>query len=94
VSGYSLSFAASAGKQSYFMPLHPYMRVLTHDPRFFGLFGIYFALQYLTLSDATVITFLAPMFTALGGALFLGERVRRGEIVAGRAFLPKCMRLE
>jgi drug/metabolite transporter (DMT)-like permease len=50
--------------------------------RFFGLFGIYFSLQYLSLSDATVITFLAPMFTALGGALFLRERMRIGEIFA------------
>jgi drug/metabolite transporter (DMT)-like permease len=39
-------------------------------------------LQYLSLSDATVITFLAPMFTALGGALFLRERMRIGEIFA------------
>jgi drug/metabolite transporter (DMT)-like permease len=40
-------------------------------------------LQYLSLSDATVITFLAPMFTAVGGALFLGECMRMGEIFAG-----------
>ena len=35
--------------------------------RFLGVFGVYYSLQYLSLSDATVLTFLAP------GAFFLGE---------------------
>lgn len=26
-----------------------------------GLFGVYFSLKYLSLSDATVLTFLAPV---------------------------------
>ncbi|KAK6202716.1 uncharacterized protein RJT21DRAFT_21292 [Scheffersomyces amazonensis] len=31
---------------------------------FFGVFGLYFSLQYLSLSDAVAITFLIPMVTA------------------------------
>ncbi|KIK70105.1 hypothetical protein GYMLUDRAFT_236534 [Collybiopsis luxurians FD-317 M1] len=50
---------------------------------FFGMFGIYFSLKYLSLSDATVLTFLSPLCTAIAGALFLGESVGRREIFAG-----------
>ncbi|KAJ3561720.1 hypothetical protein NP233_g10023 [Leucocoprinus birnbaumii] len=50
---------------------------------FFGLFGLYFSLQYLSLSDATVLTFLAPLCTATSGALFLGEKFARREAAAG-----------
>ncbi|KAJ3799300.1 hypothetical protein GGU11DRAFT_679763 [Lentinula aff. detonsa] len=50
---------------------------------FFGVFGIYFSLKYLTLSDATVLTFLSPLCTAVAGALFLREAVGRKEIFAG-----------
>ncbi|KXN91325.1 hypothetical protein AN958_01300 [Leucoagaricus sp. SymC.cos] len=50
---------------------------------FFGLIGIYFSLQYLSLSDATVLTFLAPLCTAASGALFLGEKFSRREAFAG-----------
>jgi hypothetical protein len=53
--------------------------------RFFGLFGIYYSLQYLSLSDATVLTFLAPLCTAVAGALILKETFKLGEAVAGRA---------
>jgi hypothetical protein len=28
--------------------------------RFFGVFGMYYSLQYLPLADCTVLTFLAP----------------------------------
>lgn len=50
---------------------------------FFGLIGIYFSLQYLSLSDATVLTFLAPLCTAASGALFLSEKFSRREAFAG-----------
>ncbi|KAF4621973.1 hypothetical protein D9613_009250 [Agrocybe pediades] len=50
---------------------------------FFGLFGVYYSLQYLSLSDATVLTFLAPMCTAIAGALLLGEKFTRKEALAG-----------
>jgi len=51
--------------------------------RFIGLFGIYFSLQYLSLSDATVLTFLAPICTVFTGALFLGETFSRRQVLAG-----------
>ncbi|KAI0072258.1 DUF6-domain-containing protein [Panus rudis PR-1116 ss-1] len=49
---------------------------------FFGLFGVYYSLQYLSLSDATVLTFLAPMCTAVTGALFLKEDFHWKQAVA------------
>ena len=52
-------------------------------PRFFGLCGIYFSLQYLSLSDATVLTFLVPIFTGFSGALFLKEPFSLRELLAG-----------
>lgn len=60
-----------------------FLRVLIFFHRFFGLFGIYFSLQYLSLSDATVLTFLSPMTTALAGYMFLGESFSRREALAG-----------
>ncbi len=51
--------------------------------RFFGLFGIYFSLKYLSLSDATVLTFLAPFCTGIAGAVFLKERYTYREALAG-----------
>ncbi|PPQ67786.1 hypothetical protein CVT25_009090 [Psilocybe cyanescens] len=50
---------------------------------FIGLFGIYFALQYLSLSDATVLTFLSPTCTAIAGSIFLGEVFVVRQAVAG-----------
>jgi drug/metabolite transporter (DMT)-like permease len=60
------------------------LMVLIRISRFFGLFGIYYSLEYLSLSDATVLTFLAPMCTAIAGALLLGEKFTRREAIAGR----------
>ncbi|KIM31357.1 hypothetical protein M408DRAFT_258013 [Serendipita vermifera MAFF 305830] len=48
-----------------------------------GLFGIYYSLVYLSLSDAIVITFLVPTTTAIAGYLLLNESLSRREIVAG-----------
>lgn len=41
---------------------------------FFGVFGLYFSLQYLSLSDAVAITFLIPMVTAFLAWTILHER--------------------
>lgn len=41
---------------------------------FFGVFGLYYSLQYLSLSDAVSITFLIPMVTAFFAWIMLGER--------------------
>lgn len=50
---------------------------------FTGLFGIYYSLQYLSLSDAVTITFLIPTTTAIAGYLILGEVLSRKEMWAG-----------
>ncbi|KAF8531777.1 hypothetical protein JB92DRAFT_2848873 [Gautieria morchelliformis] len=50
---------------------------------FFGLFGIYYSLIYLSLSDAVVLTFLSPTTTAIAGFLFLREALSRKEAIAG-----------
>lgn len=50
---------------------------------FWGLFGSYTSLQYLSLSDATVLGFLAPTVTGLLAALFLREPYTWREAVAG-----------
>ncbi|KAK9471578.1 uncharacterized protein V1510DRAFT_419688 [Dipodascopsis tothii] len=49
---------------------------------FFGLFGMYFSLRYLSLSDATVITFLAPPLSGYAASVFLGESFGAVEKVA------------
>ncbi|KAJ7280288.1 DUF6-domain-containing protein [Mycena rebaudengoi] len=50
---------------------------------FIGLNGTYFSLQYLSLSDATVISFLAPICTAVCGSVLLKETFTRREALAG-----------
>jgi drug/metabolite transporter (DMT)-like permease len=50
---------------------------------FFGLFGIYYSLQYLDLSDAAVLTFLAPILTGYFARIFLKELFLRTELFAG-----------
>ena len=50
--------------------------------RFIGLFGLYFSLQYLSVSDATVLQFLAPIFTAVAGALILKEHFSKEQAFA------------
>ncbi|KAF9039209.1 hypothetical protein BJ165DRAFT_1531307 [Panaeolus papilionaceus] len=50
---------------------------------YFGLFGIYYSLQFLTLSDATVLTFLTPIMTGIAGALLLGENFTKRQAFAG-----------
>lgn len=50
---------------------------------FFGLFGIYYSLQYLPLADATVITFLAPIVTCWACSILIHEAFTRAEQIAG-----------
>lgn len=59
--------------------------------RFFGLFGVYFSLRYLSLSDATVLTFLSPIFTGIASAIFLKEPFSRKELMAGRTYNALCV---
>jgi drug/metabolite transporter (DMT)-like permease len=44
---------------------------------------MYYSLQYLSLSDATAITFLSPSVTAVVGYLLLDEPFSKKNAVAG-----------
>lgn len=50
---------------------------------FFGVFGLYFLLQYLSLSDAVAITFLIPMVTAFLAWTIIHENYSLVEAVCG-----------
>ncbi|KAH7906451.1 hypothetical protein BJ138DRAFT_1162599 [Hygrophoropsis aurantiaca] len=50
---------------------------------FFGLFGMYYSLIYLSLADATVLTFLGPIVTAIAGYFILKETYSKNEFFAG-----------
>lgn len=50
---------------------------------FVGVFGLYYSLQYLSLSDAVSITFLIPMVTAFFAWIVLGERYSVLEGICG-----------
>ncbi|CAK7892634.1 hypothetical protein CAAN1_08S05050 [[Candida] anglica] len=50
---------------------------------FFGVFGLYFSLQYLSLSDAVAITFLIPMVTAFLAWVVIHEHYTLIEAVCG-----------
>ncbi|CAO1626704.1 unnamed protein product [Jaminaea pallidilutea] len=50
---------------------------------FFGLAGLYYSLQYLSLSDATTLTFLSPTLVGILCYLFLGEPFKSQELGAG-----------
>jgi drug/metabolite transporter (DMT)-like permease len=44
---------------------------------------MFFSLKYLSLSDAVVLRFIAPILTGFTGTIFLKERVSLKEFVAG-----------
>lgn len=48
-----------------------------------GLGGLYYSLQYLSLSDAIVLTFMVPICTGISGSIFLGEHFTFKEAIAG-----------
>ncbi|KAG1744998.1 uncharacterized protein EDB91DRAFT_1246517 [Suillus paluster] len=50
---------------------------------FFGLCGLYLSLQYLSVADATILTFLAPLTTAVAGCILLKESYSVKQAVAG-----------
>jgi drug/metabolite transporter (DMT)-like permease len=50
---------------------------------FFGVFGLYYSVNYLELSDATVITFLTPTMAAILAWFFLGEKLIPAELAGG-----------
>jgi drug/metabolite transporter (DMT)-like permease len=52
---------------------------------------MYFSLQFLSLSDAVVLRFLAPILTGFSGALFLKESLSPKELIAGREHFMKSL---
>ncbi|KAI0399103.1 DUF6-domain-containing protein [Xylaria palmicola] len=50
---------------------------------FVGLFGLYYSLSYLEISDATAISFLTPSWTALLCYVWLKEPYRIQEAISG-----------
>lgn len=50
---------------------------------FFGVFGLYWSLQYLPLSDATVITFLSPTLACWACSKLIAEPFTRTEMLGG-----------
>lgn len=69
------------------MRMDPELTDVSTYRRFVGLFGTYYALQYLSLSDTTVLSFLTPMATAVTGALLLKENLTAKQVLAS------CMHL-
>jgi drug/metabolite transporter (DMT)-like permease len=65
---------------------------LQNTYRFLGSFGVYWSLQYLSTSDATVLAFLAPVFATVIGAVFLGETVQWNQIAAEGMSLHSLLR--
>lgn len=54
---------------------------------------MYFSLQYLSLSDAVVLKFLAPILTGFSGVIFLKESLSLKGVFAGREHFMKCSTL-
>jgi len=50
---------------------------------FISLSGMYFSLQYLSLSDAVVLKFIVPTLTGFSGAIFLKEPLSLKEVLTG-----------
>jgi len=50
---------------------------------FIGLAGMYFSLGRLSLSDATMLTFLTPILTGFSGAIFLKEDLSFRNLLSG-----------
>ncbi|KAG2748203.1 drug/metabolite transporter superfamily [Suillus brevipes Sb2] len=50
---------------------------------FFGLSGMYWSLQYLSVADATVLVFLTPLTAAVAGTVFLKEGYSIKQAIAG-----------
>lgn len=57
--------------------------VLRGTVGFFGVYGLYYSVNYLELSDATVITFLTPTMAAVLAWFFLGESLIFAEVAGG-----------
>ncbi len=79
---------------AFLLPMLPAIRRAQLGARELGLFGLrgvvhsigvtcwFFAMTRIPLAEVTAMTYLQPIFIALGAALFLGERLRMRRMVA------------
>ncbi|KAK9451256.1 uncharacterized protein V1518DRAFT_408081 [Limtongia smithiae] len=70
-----------------YAPLGPpevrWLLVLRGFTGFFGLYGVYYSLAYLSLSETTVISFLTPTVAGFACSIFLKEPFGKVELFAG-----------
>jgi len=59
------------------------MDITQNHISFIGLAGMYISLGHLSLSDATMLTFLIPILTGFSGAIFLKEALSSREMLSG-----------
>lgn len=85
LSGLCYCFEATQGRRCSLGNVAPHC-----NRRFTSLSGMYFSLQYLSLSDAVVLKFLAPILTGFSGTIFLGESLSLKDVIAGREHFMKC----
>jgi len=57
--------------------------VLRGSSGFIGLAGMYFSLEHLLLSDATMLTFVTPILTGFSGVIFLKEPFSVRRVLSG-----------
>jgi EamA domain-containing membrane protein RarD len=88
VSGLCYCPEATQGRKS---PILLGMLPLYSHRRFTALSGMYFSLQYLSLSDAVALKFLAPILTGFSGVIFLKESFSFKQVIAGREYFMKCL---
>jgi len=74
---------------------HGPMNITQSHLSFIGLAGMYFSLGRLSLSDATMLTFLTPILTGFSGAIFLKEDLSFRNMLSGcrryiRHTCPSC----
>jgi drug/metabolite transporter (DMT)-like permease len=65
------------------MHARPPFLVIISSLRSLGLGGLYLSLRYLSVADATVLTFLTPLATAVAGCLLLKEGYSFTQAIAG-----------
>lgn len=61
---------------------HLRLHLLRAAIKTFGLGAFFFGLTRIPVAEATAIAFATPLFAAVGAALFLGESLRQGRLLA------------
>lgn len=76
-----LPLVARAGLRS-FHTRRPWGHFLRAAIKIAALIAFYYGVSMIPVAEATAIAFATPLFIAAGAALFLGESLRRGRLVA------------